>query len=287
LEITRLHYSKKENPFLFCWETNKKFNMKNFLKPAALLLFLSVSLCGAGQMAIVEYMKVKPGNDSNYLEVEKAWKKLHEVRLKTGQILSWALYEPMFTGQDFEYQYVTVTVYKDLAGYEKAVWSDSLSQMAYPDYKEKDWQEFGKKTGDARVLSQVQVYRLVTEANAKAMKPVKYLQLSNMAVKPGGEGAYEKLENDYFKPLHEAAIKAGQMEGWSIWSKYPGNYTQSKYTAVNEFSSLAQIDGIDYGKLFKKVFPYKSEDELITKTGNARTIVESAIWRRIDLVGGN
>jgi len=261
--------------------------MKNFLKTFGLLAFLLFAMNSKGQMAVVEYMKVKPGNDGKYLEVEKAWKKLHEVRLKTGQILSWALYEPMFTGQDFDYQYVTVTVYKDLGAYEKAVWSDSLAQMAYPDYKEKDWDEFGKKTGDARVLSQVQVYHLVTGANAKPLKPVKYLQLSNMGVKPGGEAAYEKLEKDYFKPLHEAAIKAGQMEGWSIWSKYPGNYTQSQYTAVNEYSSLAQIDAIDYRKLFKKAFPSMNVNDLMTKTTNARSIVESAIWKRIDIVENN
>jgi hypothetical protein len=119
------------------------------------------------------------------------------------------------------------------------------------------------------------------------MKPVKYLQLSNMAVKPGGEATYEKLEKDYFKALHEAAIRGGQMEGWSIWAKYPGNYTQSQYTAVNEFSSLAQIDAIDYSKLFKKAFPGMNVNDLMTKTTNARTIVESAIWKRIDIVEAN
>jgi hypothetical protein len=33
-------------------------------------------------MAVVEYMRVKPGNFDKYLEVEKTWKKIHEERLK-------------------------------------------------------------------------------------------------------------------------------------------------------------------------------------------------------------
>ena len=56
------------------------------------------------------------------------------------------------------------------------------------------------------------VYDLLVEAKTKALKTAKYLQLTNMYVKPGNEGAYENLEKNIFKPLHEEAIKTGQME---------------------------------------------------------------------------
>ena len=100
--------------------------MNKILHPVLCLLFLTISHFSKSQVAVVVYMKVKPGNENKYLEVQKSWKKLHELRLKTGNILTWALYRPMFTGLDYQWQYVTVTLYKDIAAYKNAHWSDSL-----------------------------------------------------------------------------------------------------------------------------------------------------------------
>jgi hypothetical protein len=40
----------------------------------------------------VEYMKVPPGGDEAYVEVEKLWKKMHEVRIREGTLADWSVY---------------------------------------------------------------------------------------------------------------------------------------------------------------------------------------------------
>jgi hypothetical protein len=67
----------------------------------------------------------------------------------------------------------------------------------------------------------------------------------------------------------------------------PGDYTQSQYTAVNEYSSLSQMEALDYQKIFKKVFPGMNINDLGAKTNKARTLVQSAIWRMLDHVSAN
>ena len=60
----------------------------------------------------VEYMKVPSGGDANYVETEKLWKKLHDVRIKEGTLLNWGAYGRVLPGgSDYPYNYATVSGY--------------------------------------------------------------------------------------------------------------------------------------------------------------------------------
>lgn len=260
--------------------------MKTLKQTFLVLAMLVIATFTMAQMAVVEYMKVKPGDGNKYLSMEKAWKKIHDARMKAGLIESWSLYENMFAGANEPYQYAVVTVYKDMAAYE-AEGYEAAGRAAYPNYNDKDWDDFYIKTNDSRVMSTIDVYTLVTAADAKASKPEKYFALSMMNVKPGGEGAYEKIEKDYYKPMHEDMIKTGKMEGWSIWAKHPGNYRNDQYIAVNSYSTVAQITSGSYFETLKKLMPNMKMDDLAAKTTAARTITEEFTWKMIDDVSKN
>lgn len=65
----------------------------------------------------VDFMKVPPGHDDEYVRVERElWKPLHQERVRRGQLLSWGLYARQYPGGDgAEYNYVTVNVYGSFA----------------------------------------------------------------------------------------------------------------------------------------------------------------------------
>ena len=256
--------------------------MKNYSKVMLTWLVMTFSIFSFSQVVVVDYMKLKPGNISKYLAIENEWKKIHEARLKAGVILGWALYENMFSGADEPFQYATVTTYKNIANYENS-WSDSLASTAYPDYKEKEWNEFFERTDASRVLSSTRVFYFVDGISAKDPKLEKYLQ-STMQVKPGGEDNYVKMEKTLFKPMHQEIIKSGAMEGWSIWQKYLGSSTDYQYVAVNTFSSLEQMDKGDYGKAMARALPGKTAAEIFSKMYAARLLTETYLWRRLDSV---
>ena len=60
----------------------------------------------------VEYMKVAPGQDDAYLQVEqKMWKPIHEARVKAGNALAWYLYRVNSpSGTLVDHNYVTVAI---------------------------------------------------------------------------------------------------------------------------------------------------------------------------------
>ena len=59
-----------------------------------------------------EYMHVKPGNVNAYLQIENSWRKIHQARLKKGNIVGWSVWEVVAPYKmDAPYQYVVMTVY--------------------------------------------------------------------------------------------------------------------------------------------------------------------------------
>ena len=68
----------------------------------------------------VQYMKVPTGGDAAYLEIEKLWKKMHDVRIKEGTLANWGVYSRILPGgSDYPYNYATAdgySHYKDIFG---------------------------------------------------------------------------------------------------------------------------------------------------------------------------
>ena len=106
----------------------------------------------------VEYMKVPAGGDAAYQDVEKVWKKLHEVRIKDGTLVNWGLYGRVLPGgSDYPYNYATASGYshfKDLIGLDFA----GLVQKAAIGMSVN---ELGDRTAKARDLVRGEVWQLV------------------------------------------------------------------------------------------------------------------------------
>lgn len=70
---------------------------------------------------VVDYMKVNNGMHTEYLQLEKAWKKLHQANIKAGKQANWVIEQVLSPGgENVAYNYVTSQAYigeKQLAAY--------------------------------------------------------------------------------------------------------------------------------------------------------------------------
>jgi hypothetical protein len=68
----------------------------------------------------VDFMKVDPGKDAEYLKLEQQmWKPIHQERVKEGKLRSWYLFALQFPfGTDEKYDYVTVNTFDQFAQLE-------------------------------------------------------------------------------------------------------------------------------------------------------------------------
>ncbi len=231
------------------------------------------------QITVVEYMKVKPGQYSTYLEVEEAWSKLHQKSVDNGYLIDWSLYEKMFYGSEDEYDFMTVNVYPDWATYEKG----------YPDgYYDQLGEEIMTKTSDSRSLVRAEVYTMVVGADNS--KPAKFLNLLFMKVEQGNAAAYVDMESKYWKVYQEGLIEAGGMNSWGIYQRivpygFGGEYN---FVAVNGFESMSQGNNIPqeaYDAAWEKAVADTSDEALDKLTNETRLLVTSEIWRFVRGVG--
>ncbi len=69
---------------------------------------------------VVDFMKVEPGDQDRYVEVETEWwKPVHAERIRQGSMHSWSLYRVRYPdGTAKEYDFVTVNVFDTFADSE-------------------------------------------------------------------------------------------------------------------------------------------------------------------------
>jgi len=244
-------------------------------------LMLAVLICFASnimyaQIDVVEYMKVKPGQWSTYLEVEEAWSKLHQKSVDNGYLLGWTLYEKMFHGTEDEYDFITVNNYPDWATYEKGLPDGYYDQLG---------EDIITKTGESRSMVRVEVYSMAVGADNS--KPSEFIMIGFMKVEQGNAPAYVDMESKYAKVYHEGLIEAGGMNSWGIYQRivpsgYGGDYN---YVAADGYESLSQRDNLTQeadAAAWEKAAAGTTDEAILKLVNETRVMVTTEVWRYIN-----
>lgn len=252
------------------------------------ILILSSALAQSDSPTLyvrVDYMKVAPGNEEDYVNVERTtWKPIHEARMKAGIITNWFLYSVEYpSGTNADYTYATVNIYDDFSKM-KDDYPESVMQTAHPDVK---FGEMMAKTLASRDLVRSELW--VMHDSVQPDQPAPYIHVNYMKVAPDQGQEYLKLEREIYKPVHQAAKAAGYEAGWAVYSlMYPGGtqrpYNYGTVDFFDEFSDLAA--GLP-DEVFEKAHPSLSEEgwaEIWQRTANARDLVRRELWALVDQV---
>jgi hypothetical protein len=254
----------------------KSNSMKHLLRVLTLLLLAVLPLTLTGQTLVVEYMKVQPGMEGTYLEVEKAWKEVHQKRIEKGMITGWQLWRNVYAAANDPYEYVTINWYKD--------WAHSLAPAP-----EGFWEEMGTltgnelmaKTGDTRVIVERRVTHAVHAADNNA--GAKYILVNQMKVKPGMTSEYLEFEKEMAKPVFEEAIRRGQRSSWGVWQNWPYGLGEITLATVDGYESIEQMTK-GGENLWEVVHPEKNLEEMSKKIEELRTMASVELWELVDSV---
>jgi hypothetical protein len=232
----------------------------------------------------VDFMKVKPGEEGNYVELEQSvWKPLHQDRINKGVIVGWILYQLMYTGAADAYNFATVNVYANPDHLEDPYKGVNFEKV----HPGKDLKKEFEKTLNARVLVKKQLMSRASYANPDGggnPGPHKYIVVNYMKTIPGGN--FLNLENEIAKPVSQELIKNGSWTGWSVWSNvFPrGTGMESDVVTVDNYADFSKIGSLNYRQAFEKAHPGKDWSEFTTKIGSSRNMVRSELWKVIDSV---
>ncbi|WP_215226531.1 hypothetical protein [Echinicola shivajiensis] len=168
--------------------------------------------------AILEFMKVDGDQEQAYWETENFWEKIHQERIKNGDIVGWDLWSLKPGGEDQGYQYLTVTIFDDLAKMLNAGEGImAAAQDAYSDYDEEQFQEKMKQTTSSRDLSIRLFVEVLKETTSDmTMEPGMVAGITLLKAKPGMGGQYENAEKEVFYPVHQKMVDQNIMEYWGL-----------------------------------------------------------------------
>lgn len=236
------------------------------------------------RFAAVDYMKVAPGQDNAYLQLEqKTWKPVHEARVKAGNVAGWYLYQVLSpSGTEVHHNYVTVAIYNNFEAMENP-FPDALFTKVHPGVNMAD---FIKNTNSARDLVRSETWRWVEQIPATPLaKPAPYLSVESMRVPAGGNAAYLEVEQ-LWRKIHELRIKDGTLSHWGLLSRvFPGgsDYPIS-YVTVNGYSRFKDVIGLDLAGAVARAGLGMSVNDLAEKTGKARELARAELWLLVDYV---
>jgi len=234
--------------------------------------------------AVVELMKVEPGQEANYIDLEQQiWKPIHQERVKQGKLVGWILYQVMYTGTNDIYNYATVNVYSDLKSMENPYDEIDFAKV----HPGKDIDEEFNRTLNLRKLVKSQLISRVIYANPKGSggpAPHKYIVVNYMKSKPGGN--FIQIENELAKPTSQELVKNGNWAGWSLWSNvFPrGSGMESDFVTVDNYPDFSKLGSVNYTQAFEKANPGKKWADYADKFANSKEMVRSELWKVVDFV---
>lgn len=238
---------------------------------------------------LVDYMKVKPGMWDKYLECEKAWKTIHQARLKAGKITGWVLYRVDYPGgTNAEYDFVTVNMVKGWNGIDNhntdymKIWDAAAKTMT------KEQAEAANNATQYRDLIRTEVWVAEDEVfKAGESGPAKFHMVNYMKVPAGRWAEYANMEAKLVKPLHKLSIDKGQRAGWGLYSMVLPYGEQFPYGAltVDFFDKWEDVGGGGgFAEDLQKVHPGMSQAYFNRQITETRSLVRSELRVLVDYV---
>lgn len=189
---------------------------------AVILLFSGFSTASAQEnednlYLIFELMKVDNEQESAYAETETFWKKIHQERVNSGDIIGWDLWSLRPGGEHQGYQYMTVTLFDDPVKMMSGSIFMSHAQKAYPDMSDEELTEQFNNSAKNRDLA-VRFYleQIATTEGDFEMKPGIVASMDLMKVDLGSYDEYESAEMQIFQPYHQERVDANELGNWGL-----------------------------------------------------------------------
>jgi hypothetical protein len=219
--------------------------MKKILMILAVVLF-SLNVNAQDKLYLLfEFMHVDNEQQSAYWETEDFWEKIHQERVKNGDIVGWDLWQLQPGGEKQGAQFLTVTVYNDPVKMMSGAgdWNAAL-KAAYPDMSEEDLNTKFNEAPKTRDLTHRLYLEDIANTDDDFDMPVGTIAAMNMMkVEQGNYGAYEKAENEIFKKDHNEAVKNGNLGSWSLARiMFPyGSDTYASHMTFDMFKDYTQF----------------------------------------------
>jgi hypothetical protein len=226
--------------------------MKKLILFAVVVLFVSNTIAQRKTYLLFEFMKMAPTQEATYLETESFWKKIHDQRVKSGEILEWQLWRLQEGGENQNFQYVTVQVFDNPIKMFQGGGGESfltLAKKAFPTMSDADLLK--RRTESLKSRDLVQTFYLDQIDQTKGQSSLSLgavMGINFMNVSSDNYAKYENAESKIFKPEWQNRVNEGKIVGWSLFKVITpeGHALNNRisYVSLDKFKDMNQLSEI-------------------------------------------
>lgn len=235
-----------------------------------IFLFIAVILFSGNLIAqdkiylLFEFMKVDNEQETAYAETESFWAKIHDQRVKNGDIIGWDLWSLQPGGEDQGYQYLTVQVFKDpIKMFQGGGDLMAAAKKAYPAMSDQDLNNKLDQSAKSRDLAARYYLEQIDHTKGQFDMPLGTVALINL-MKVGNDNysKYENAEAKTFKPDHQKQVDKGNRASWELLrvmspsgsAAYATHITVDMFKNFNQFFGMPNDTGTTYTAAQEKAF---------------------------------
>jgi hypothetical protein len=235
-----------------------------------LFMFIAVILFSGNMIAqdklylLFEFMKVDNEQETAYGETESFWQKIHDQRVKNGDIIGWDLWSLQPGGEDQGYQYLTVQVFKDpVKMFQGGGDLMAAAKKAYPAMSEQDLINKLNQSAKSRDLAARFYLEQIDLSKGKFDMPLGTVaQINLMKVGMDNYAKYENAESKTFKLDHQKQVDKGNRASWELLrvmspigsAAYTSHITVDMFKDFNQYFGTPNDTGTVYTAAQQKAF---------------------------------
>jgi hypothetical protein len=119
-----------------------------------------------------------------------------------------------------------------------------------------------------------------TVSIAQSSDTTYYLKVDYFKAQPDQISEYLHVEQELWKPIHQARVDEGIILGWTFYGVFAGEPdVPYNYIAVNVFDDFELIDYYQLGELVASVYPDLDLADFFDRTRSSREVVRTEIWK--------
>lgn len=211
------------------------------------MFMLNWSQAQVSRYMVLEFIKVETGQMYDFIEYKDFMEKVYQAAVNNKKIIGWDFWS-LQSGADIgEFQYITITYFKDPVSMMNGISDDDLvkyAMIAYPHLDDKQVRDLFARSLLSRDLAQRSYMAEIatTKDNFKMNKGV-LASFDLMKAVEGHFEEYEKAEREIFLPIHQNRIYRGLMSSWSLLrTALPfGSEAKSTHLTINLYKDYIQF----------------------------------------------
>ncbi|MFC0262071.1 hypothetical protein [Fontibacter flavus] len=222
--------------------------MKKIILPLLLLVLTSVMVKAQETRYLVfEFIKVESNQTYDFIEHKEFMEKIYQSAINDKRIQGWDFWSLQSGADPSEFQYITITYYKDPVSMMHGLQEEELAKygmVAYPHFTENQVKERLAKAYSCMDLAQrAYMQEIASTRDNFQMKRGTLASFDLMKAVEGKFQEYEKAEKEVFMPIHQNRIDKGLMGHWSLLrTALPfGSEAKSTHLTINIYRDYVQF----------------------------------------------